>query len=248
MDHHKYVSYSILIHIVSIIFIVPFAVSAEYPENLVIQNETIADGEYLRFIATLTMTAGPAVEIENGARVILGAGNRITLLPGFRVVNGSVSLFINKDTDADGLFDWWETAFFNDLSQGSGEDFDGDLITNANEFHEDLNPASYDTDNDQDGIADWWELSNFGSLEQGPDGDYDNDNNANLLEHLAGTNPRSASDTPGDGTYYGYDESGRLYSVFELSNGNVQLKMDFDYDDVGNITRKAIGDGTPVQN
>jgi hypothetical protein len=94
-------------------------------------------------------------------------------------------------------------------------------------------------------MADWWELLHFDSLAEGADEDYDDDLTPNILEFIAGTSPSNSADVPGDGTHYGYDELGRLYSEFELTGGNVALRIQYAYDEIGNITRKIVGGTNP---
>lgn len=57
--------------------------------------------------------------------------------------------FLTTDTDADGLHDWWECAFFEGLTETTGAaDFDGDGVINAEELAQGTNPKTPDTDGD----------------------------------------------------------------------------------------------------
>jgi hypothetical protein len=53
-------------------------------------------------------------------------------------MNGSST---NADDDADGLPDWWEIKYFGSLAQTPAGDFDGDGVSNLNEFLEGTDPA-----------------------------------------------------------------------------------------------------------
>lgn len=45
------------------------------------------------------------------------------------------------DSDQDGLPDVWEIEFFGDLSQGLGDDFDGDGLINLVEYESQTDPT-----------------------------------------------------------------------------------------------------------
>ena len=77
------------------------------------------------------------------------------------------------DTDSDGMDDDWETAHFGGLSQTASGDFDGDGMTNGQEFTYGFDPALADAFDDADG-----------------------DRYPNVFEVQGGTNPNSASSTP----------------------------------------------------
>jgi hypothetical protein len=46
------------------------------------------------------------------------------------------------DSDDDELPDWWELAYFGNLSEISGDDFDGDLVSNLNEYRSNTDPTN----------------------------------------------------------------------------------------------------------
>jgi len=46
------------------------------------------------------------------------------------------------DSDYDGLPDSWEIKYFGNLDNGSDSDFDGDYVSNINEFKLDTNPTN----------------------------------------------------------------------------------------------------------
>jgi len=53
-----------------------------------------------------------------------------------------------NDTDSDGLWDNWEISYFGNLNQTGDEDFDGDGISNLQEFSNGTNPTVKETIND----------------------------------------------------------------------------------------------------
>jgi hypothetical protein len=61
------------------------------------------------------------------------------------VTSSPVSLW--TDSNGNGIPDWWEWAYFGDLNQPADGDFDGDGVSNIDEYREGTNPtnaASYD--------------------------------------------------------------------------------------------------------
>ncbi len=58
------------------------------------------------------------------------------------------SVVSSEDSDNDGLPDEWERKHFGDLSQGPDGDFDGDGLTNLEEYQHGTNPTKKDTDGD----------------------------------------------------------------------------------------------------
>ena len=61
---------------------------------------------------------------------------------GFQVVTTGVGADNANDNDRDGLPDDWERRYFGDLSQGAGGDFDGDGVSNVEEYQVGTNPSS----------------------------------------------------------------------------------------------------------
>lgn len=113
-----------------------------------------------------------------------------------------------SDTDNDGLPDAWETEVFGNLTQTATGDPDGDGLTNAEEFTNNLDPTRADPDNDGltdseefksshtnpfiadtdgDGLTDGAEVKTYHTdpLKR----DTDNDGVADGAEVTAGTNP-----------------------------------------------------------
>ncbi|MBI4324666.1 MAG: hypothetical protein HY674_05325, partial [Chloroflexi bacterium] len=103
------------------------------------------------------------------------------------------SLFIpagSGDTDGDGLIDFWERVYADNLTVLTGNgDNDSDGLKNTDEFQRDSNPLAADTD--ADGLPDGAETNT---------GTFVNASNA-------GTNPRKP-DTDGDGRSDGEEVSG----------------------------------------
>jgi hypothetical protein len=64
---------------------------------------------------------------------------------------------VGEDVDEDGLPDWWEQAYFGDLSHTPEEDYDGDGLNNLEEWLNSANPT--EPDSDGDGYADGVEVA-----------------------------------------------------------------------------------------
>lgn len=77
------------------------------------------------------------------------------------------------DADADGMDDAWEVQHFGDLSQDAGDDFDGDGMTNGEEYLHSFDPT----------VADGFE-------------DADGDRYPNVFEIRNGSDPHNATDLP----------------------------------------------------
>ncbi|MBI4698068.1 MAG: hypothetical protein HY758_03955 [Nitrospirae bacterium] len=60
----------------------------------------------------------------------------------------------SPDSDSDGMLDSWEIQYFGNLSQGPNDDYDGDGLTNLQEYLKGTNPSMKDSDGDgaMDGI------------------------------------------------------------------------------------------------
>ena len=126
----------------------------------------------------------------------------------------------NADTDGDGMCDGWEVNYSFDPSDPSDADldFDGDQLSNIQEYNNGTDPTNPDSDgdgmtdywevlngtdptnpdSDGDGMTDYWEVV-YGLDPLGDDASQDNDADGltNLEEFNIGTDPTS-DDTDGD--------------------------------------------------
>jgi hypothetical protein len=110
---------------------------------------------------------------------------------------------VPADTDDDGLLDWWEELHFGDLSYGPYDDYDGDGLTNIDEYVNRANPTEQDTDGD--GLIDGEEVHTY--LTEPDDADTDDDgliDGEEVNDYL--TDPVDA-DTDDDGIPDGWEVS-----------------------------------------
>ncbi|MES2660141.1 MAG: hypothetical protein V4689_16075 [Verrucomicrobiota bacterium] len=171
------------------------------PENAAIpdsDNDFLPDDwEYAYFPGNLTALAtGDDADLD-------GTSNRDEYIAG-SAPNSDVST--PEDTDADGLLDTWELAYFaNVAAQDGAGDPDLDGFTNEEEETNGTHPAS--DDNDGDGLGDNWETTHFGNWPTpgqadplrftGAD-DPDGDTHNNEAEETAGSSPTVAISIPAD--------------------------------------------------
>jgi hypothetical protein len=75
--------------------------------------------------------------------------------------SGPFNIYIQPDSDHDGLGDDWEFRVFGNLDQGASDDPDGDGFSNLAEFHKDTNLTQFNdpTDSDGDGKTDEEEMA-----------------------------------------------------------------------------------------
>jgi hypothetical protein len=89
--------------------------------------------------------------------------------------NVGANLYGITDTDGDGIPSWWErkySAFMNENNPAdAGMDFDGDGLTNLEEYQQGTDPTKSDTDGD--GLSDGAEVHTYGSNPLNPDTDVD---------------------------------------------------------------------------
>jgi plastocyanin len=99
------------------------------------------------------------------------------------------------DSDGDGIPDLWETAKGLDPStDDAGRDYDGDLLTNGQEYQLGTDPKDLDTDDDE--IPDGWEEDNgLDPKVNDASADPDDDGATNLEEYLADRDPKT-DDSP----------------------------------------------------
>ena len=127
--------------------------SSRLDELLVFDNTAIAKNK----------SASATYYYWSGAWRKVGAGstdlaNDPVFTPGTGVIlragTGTSTFWVNEnDTDADGLPDLWEIQKFADLSQSGAGDWDGDGVTNFQEYQNNLEPKLGDSDGD--GLVDY---------------------------------------------------------------------------------------------
>ena len=144
-----------------------------------------------------------------------------------RPADGWVDIGVDEfvDTDGDNIADWWEQkCFFNLQTAGATTDYNGDGLTDLNEYINGTNPAISDTDSD--GLSDYEEINTHGTdpLDPDTDGDGmpddwevaygldpftddsmedpDGDGFTNYQEYLAQTDPNDEWSNPGDEKIY----------------------------------------------
>jgi hypothetical protein len=105
------------------------------------------------------------------------------------------------DFDYDDLPDHWETTYFGDLGEDPYDDYDGDDLTNLDEYYLGSDPTDYfdpgfSGDADFDGLPDQWERMYFDGLYQSGHDDYDWDGYNEYEEYEGGTDPTDPYDYP----------------------------------------------------
>ncbi len=116
-------------------------------------EETIAGGGALATVTVdiaPTVTAGtheivfaepPTVEgIYVNPQALSNEDGSVSLA--LTTVDGSITIEVDPDTDADSLPDAWELEHFSDLSQDGDGDFDDDGVSNLDEFNAGTNPSN----------------------------------------------------------------------------------------------------------
>ncbi len=148
-------------------------------------------------------------EVYNTKTALCMSHTEIRLKPGFHAKAGSTfrarignysSLLNNSDNDNDGLPDWWEIAMYS-ITNPSG-------IPGL--------PADSNVDSDNDGLPDSWEVDTYGNLNHDFNDDCDSDGFIDGLEWLAGSLPCNSGDTPKKGSYYHYDQLGRVKQIIRV--------------------------------
>lgn len=124
-------------------------------------------------------------------------------------VYGDPSVGLNTtlvDNDADGLPDWWEFYYFDDISHNPGDDDDtggADGLTNIEEYQNGTDPS--DTDSDDDGLTDGAELITHGTDPLSSDTDGDGLNDGDEV-NTYGTGPNDM-DSDDDGLWDGEEST-----------------------------------------
>lgn len=166
-----------------------------------------------------------ATVINPGEYVDLAAQTKITFDPGFKVESGGIlRAVVSPDTDTDMILDIVEQR--SGCSNYLLEDSDGDGLPdniedkNMNGVHEpnqaETLACSKDTDND--GMDDLWEIQkninpNLNDANEDPDGD----GLPNYYEwHFNQSDPLDGNSIPQKGTYYEYDELGRIKKIIRI--------------------------------
>ena len=116
----------------------------------------------------------------------------------------------NRDSDQDGMPDWWEETHGLDLFvDDSAVDSDSDGLSNLQEFSLKTSPLNEDTDGD--GLSDFVEVNTHSSNPLVED--TDEDGFSDMDEVLSGNSPISGSDYPGV-IISSYQASGYQLGVF----------------------------------
>jgi hypothetical protein len=150
----------------------------------------------------------------------------------------------NADSDGDGLPDGWEVDHGLDPNSTTGNngpdgDFDGDGLTNTEEYSLGTNPNNADSDGDT--LPDKWEVDHglnptSASGTNGAGGDADADGLTNAQEFADGTNPTNP-DSDGDGLPDGWEVGYHLDP--NSANGANGANGDPDADGLTNVQELA---------
>jgi parallel beta-helix repeat protein len=97
------------------------------------------------------------------------------------------------DFDYDGMNDNWEESNFGNITRSGTGDYDGDGLSDLEEYKAGTNPALKDTDGD--GMPDGWEVR-YGLNPLGNDASADDDGFTNLQEYIKGTDPTDPDSHP----------------------------------------------------
>ncbi|GAA5484580.1 LamG-like jellyroll fold domain-containing protein [Haloferula sargassicola] len=154
-----------------------------------------------------------------------------------------------NDDDHDGLPDDLEQqiidadpddALVTILDVMPDDDFDGDTLSNLQEFRIGTDPTSANdpSDLDEDRLPDAWETTYFESIfQEGPDGDPDHDGFSNLHEYELGTDPTTYND-PLDADADGLADAWEARHFGDLEQDGTG---DFDEDGFSNAAEYSAG-------
>jgi hypothetical protein len=114
----------------------------------------------------VTLSSSDTSEVTVPASVIITAGQTLAnfdlLIIDDSVFDGTMTVTITasatswtlasetisvrdiEDTDGDNMPDWWETQYFGDLNQDGGGDYDGDGVSNLDEYNSGGHPNNHD--------------------------------------------------------------------------------------------------------
>ena len=197
-----------LIRIATLAGTLAIACTVALAEDLVVPPGDITD---TRAFDSPEATILDDVVIKSTANVSVISTFEIILKPGTRIEQGAVFKATMRDTD--GLPNRWEMQYFGSLDQNANADFDGDGLTNLQEYLNGTDPAVASADHDNDGLLDTWEVAYGGmTFLTGRNADDDSDGISNWIEYKLGTHPLEADGT-GPGIYYQYDKLGRIRKI-----------------------------------
>jgi len=138
---------------------------------------------------------------------------KIVTTDGNSIVSKMTDIFTvtgDEDSDGDSLPDEWEVTYFDDLSQDGTDDYDGDGLSDAEEYNNETDPTKPDNetdptkpDTDGDGTSDAWEID-YGLnplVNTDASEDSDGDGHTNLDEYIAGTDPTDPESYPVVGAF-----------------------------------------------
>ncbi|WP_170157263.1 right-handed parallel beta-helix repeat-containing protein [Roseimicrobium gellanilyticum] len=187
-------------------------------EGIVIQRSAVRDGY------TGTGNVNTVASLRFDGHLNTGGGSNAALInavptsgvymPGYDMdgearpqgANADMGADEWKDTDADGLPDWWEQKYFGGTGTSPGANDDGDGLTSLQEFERGSDPSLGDTDGD--GLLDDAE-----SVANALNPDHDNDGMKDGYEVAHGLDQDSAADRLAD------KDGDRYPNVFEAAHG-----------------------------
>jgi len=107
----------------------------------------------------------------------------------------TVTPAVGIDSDGDGMADWWEVSHFGNLDRDGKLDWDGDGLSDKEEYAKGTNPRM--SDSDGDGMPDGWEVEHrLDPLRDDANEDPDGDGYTNLEEYQNGTDPNPTRAMP----------------------------------------------------
>ncbi len=193
--------------------------TAGYAQDIVLTGNMSSGWHYING----SISTQDATTVGAGVDLDLIAQTTIAFNPGFAVLlGGTLKAATSPDTDGDLLLDTVEQR--SGCSNYQSEDTDGDGLSDSDE---DVNhngiidaletsPCNSDTDNDK--MDDGWEVTyDLDPLVNDADDDPDDDKLTNYMEYyFNASDPRDDSSLPPKGTYYEYDELGRIKKIIRI--------------------------------
>ncbi|WDP90453.1 MAG: hypothetical protein HUN04_12410 [Desulfobacter sp.] len=196
---------------------------ADADQHLILTGNLPSGWHYINgIIASKDITT-----INPGVYLDLVAQIRVKLNPGFRVLpGGRLRAVASPDSDGDRIHDVVERRSDAGCMNPNLEDTDGDGLsdsqedTNRNGIHEpelnETSPCNADTDGDK--MNDKWEIDHgLNPLADDAGLDPDGDGLTNYMEYyFKVSDPHDANSLPPKGTYYEYDELGRIKKIVRI--------------------------------